>query len=199
VRRILPCGTGALLVECDEPSDALGLWQRLTSDPPDGVREAVPGARTVLVLGDVAALGDALLTLAGTPPALAPPEVVVVPVRYDGADLEAVARHAGISTGDLVARHCAGAYTVAFGGFVPGFAYLTGLDRALRMARRDTPRPSVPAGSVAIADEYTGVYPVESPGGWHLLGTTTLVVFDPDRTPAAALVPGMRVCFEAIG
>jgi allophanate hydrolase subunit 1 len=199
VRRILPYGPGALLIECDEPSDALGLWQRLATEPPDGVREAVPGARTVLVIGEVDALGDALLTLPGATLPDAPPASLVVPVRYDGADLDAVAHRAGISVDTVIERHCTPTYTVAFGGFVPGFAYLTGLDPSLRMARRDTPRTSVPAGSVAIAEEYTGVYPAATPGGWHLLGTTAMAIFDPAREPAAALRPGMRVRFENAG
>jgi KipI family sensor histidine kinase inhibitor len=190
MRRILPYGPGALLIECDEPSDALHLWQRLATDPPVGVREAVPGACTVLVIGEVEALSDALLTLRGATPPDARAATVVVPVRYDGPDLDADA---------VIERHCAPTYTVAFGGFVPGFAYLTGLDPSLRMPRRDTPRTSVPAGSVAIAEEYTGVYPASTPGGWHLLGTTSITIFDPAHKPATALRPGMRVRFENAG
>lgn len=199
MRRILPYGPGALLIECDEPSDALHLWQRLATDPPGGVREVVPGARTVLVIGEVDAMGDALLALPGAAPPDAPEATVVVPVRYDGPDVDAVAHRAGISPDAVIERHCAPTYTVAFGGFVPGFAYLTGLDASLRMPRRDTPRTSVPAGSVAIAEEYTGVYPASTPGGWHLLGTTGIAIFDPAREPAAALRPGMSVRFENAG
>jgi allophanate hydrolase subunit 1 len=199
VRRILPYGGDARLVECDDPADALALWQRLVTDPPDGVREAVPGARTVLVIGGDTGSLEALLTLPGAAPPGPGEGTVTIPVRYDGADLEAVARHAGLSVDAVIERHAAPTYTVAFGGFVPGFAYLTGLDPALRMRRRDTPRTRVPARSVAIADEYSAVYPSETPGGWHLLGTTDLVLFDPGRTPPARLRPGMRVRFEVRG
>lgn len=198
MRRILPCGAGALLVECDDGIDALQLWRRLSIDPPAGVREAVPGARTVLVLCRADShLRKALLTLPGAAIEAASPLITIVPVRYDGDDLDAVATLARLTPGEVVARHAAPIYTVAFGGFVPGFAYLTGLDPALRLPRRATPRTRVPAGAVAIADEYTGVYPSPTPGGWHLIGTTDLVMFDAAREPAATLRPGMRVRFEA--
>jgi KipI family sensor histidine kinase inhibitor len=198
VRRILPCGADAVLVECDDSTDALHLWHRLARDPPEGVREAVPGARSVLVLGQATShLRETLRTLPGIPLPHGRAATVVIPVRYDGPDLEAVASLAGLTPGAVVARHAAARYTVAFGGFVPGFAYLTGLDPALRLPRRDTPRTRVPPGSVALADAYTGVYPSSTPGGWHLIGTTDLVMFDAAREPAATLRPGMRVRFEA--
>lgn len=199
MRRAVRCGARATLVECDDHDDAIALWHRLTAEPPDGVSEAVVGARTVLVVGAGSArLRETLLTAPGLPLAAADTALAIVPTRYDGADLDAVAGLTGLSSAEVVARHSAPTYAVSFGGFVPGFAYLTGLDPALRLPRRDSPRTTVPAGSVAIADEYSGVYPSATPGGWHLLGTTTLPLFDATRTPAATLRPGMRVRFEVV-
>lgn len=201
MRRIRRCGVNAVLVDCDDARDALELWRRLHAEPPDGVVEAVPGARTVLVVGRTdGPLLAALVRLPGLAldPIAEQPEVVI-PVRYDGVDLEAVAGATGLTTAEVATRHGSAGYAVAFGGFVPGFAYLTGLDPALSVPRHDTPRPRVPRGSVAIAGEYTAVYPMETPGGWRIIGTTQLSLFDPGREPAALLQPGGRVRFERIG
>jgi KipI family sensor histidine kinase inhibitor len=124
---------------------------------------------------------------------------VVIPVRYDGADLAAVAAATGLTVGEVVAAHCGATYRVAFCGFAPGFGYLTGLPERLHVPRRSTPRTRVPAGAVAIAAGYAAVYPRPSPGGWHLLGSTDLVLFDPDRQPPALLAPGNVVRFESTG
>jgi KipI family sensor histidine kinase inhibitor len=121
---------------------------------------------------------------------------LVIPVRYDGPDLAAVAGAAGLSAGQVVALHSGAVYEVAFCGFAPGFGYLTGLPEPLHMPRRATPRTTVPAGSVAIAAGYAAVYPGASPGGWHLLGATDLILFDPVRDPPALLAPGTRVRFD---
>ena len=104
--------------------------------------------------------------------------VVEVPVTYDGPDLDEVARATGLSVAEVVDLHSSTPHRVAFCGFMPGFAYLVGLPSALHLARRTTPRPRVPAGSVAIAAGYSGVYPRESPGGWHLIGWTDVVLWD---------------------
>jgi allophanate hydrolase subunit 1 len=124
---------------------------------------------------------------------------VTVSVRYDGPDLEEVARLTGLAPAQIVERHTRGSHHVAFCGFAPGFAYIAGLDAGLRVPRRATPRTRVPAGAVAIADGFTGVYPRASPGGWHLIGHTDLVVFDLGRDPPALLAPGVRVRFVAVG
>jgi len=121
-----------------------------------------------------------------------------IPVRYDGEDLIAVAEHAGLTVQDVIARHAARTYTVYMMGFVPGFAYMGKLDPDLVVPRRSSPRQRVPAGSVAIAGEQTAVYPLNTPGGWHLLGTTSLALFDPRRDPPALLQPGDTVRFEPI-
>lgn len=127
-----------------------------------------------------------------------PDPPVVLPVRYDGPDLTEVARRTGLTEPEVVDLHRGGEYRVAFGGFMPGFAYLTGLAPRLHLPRLATPRPRVPAGSVAVAGEFTAVYPGPTPGGWWLLGTCDLVLFDPDREPPALLTPGTRVRFEAV-
>jgi KipI family sensor histidine kinase inhibitor len=116
-------------------------------------------------------------------------------VRYDGDDLADVAVAAGLSVADVIALHSGAEYRVAFCGFMPGFSYLVGLHPRLQLPRRATPRTRVPAGSVAIADAFTGVYPRQSPGGWHLLGYTDLTMWDDRRTPAATLPPGAVVRF----
>ncbi|NYJ02029.1 allophanate hydrolase subunit 1 [Nocardioides thalensis] len=120
---------------------------------------------------------------------------VVVPVAYDGADLDVVARLTGLSVEEVVAAHTGTSWRVAFGGFAPGFAYLVGGDPRLQVPRRDTPRTAVPAGSVGLAGEFSGVYPRESPGGWQLIGRTDEVMWDVDREPPALLAPGATVRF----
>ena len=121
--------------------------------------------------------------------------MVEIGVRYDGDDLDSVAEQCGITTREVVSLHTSTEFVVEFCGFAPGFAYLTGLPTALILPRRTTPRPRVAAGSVAIAAHYSAVYPRESPGGWHVLGTTTHDMWDIDRRPPAVLQPGMRVRF----
>jgi KipI family sensor histidine kinase inhibitor len=120
-------------------------------------------------------------------------------VRYDGEDLAEVAERTGLAVGDVVARHAAPVYTVACLGFSRGFPYLEGLDPALHLPRRASPRARVPAGSVAVAADLTGIYPRSTPGGWHLLGTTDAVLFDESAEPPALLAPGDRVRFVALG
>lgn len=133
--------------------------------------------------------------------ATTPPEPIDIPVRYGGAhgpDLDELARHAGLSTDEVIARHTRTIYRVAMLGFAPGFPYLLGLDPALHMPRRADPRRRVAAGSVAIGGAQTGIYPRELPGGWQLIGQTPLVLFDAQRAQPALLAPGDRVRFVAI-
>jgi KipI family sensor histidine kinase inhibitor len=125
-------------------------------------------------------------------------DLVEIPVVYDGADLADVAALLDCDEAELVRRHTADEWTVAFCGFAPGFGYLTG-QAEWNVPRRSSPRTKVPAGSVALAGEFSGVYPRESPGGWQLLGRTELAVFDLDRDPAALLQPGRRVRFVDAG
>jgi KipI family sensor histidine kinase inhibitor len=127
--------------------------------------------------------------------------VVEIPVCYGGdfgPDLEAVAAHARMTPDAAIAHHATAEYTVAMLGFAPGFPYLLGLDPALHMTRRATPRTHVPAGSVGIGGAQTGIYPCELPGGWQLIGRTPRVLFDPQREPPCLLAPGDKVRFRAI-
>lgn len=126
------------------------------------------------------------------------PRRIDIPVRYggdDGPDLAVVAAAAGMSGDEVIECHTAGEYVAYFLGFKPGFAYLGGLDPRLATPRLAQPRPRVAAGSVGIGGDQTGVYAVTSPGGWRLIGRTSLGLFDPQRTPAALLAPGDRVRF----
>ncbi|HET6546547.1 MAG TPA: 5-oxoprolinase subunit PxpB [Rhodanobacteraceae bacterium] len=126
---------------------------------------------------------------------------VDIPVQYGGTagpDIDAVARHAGLETAEIIRRHCAGEYRVAMLGFAPGFAYLIGLDPALHTPRHATPRIRVPAGSVAIGGAQTGIYPRTLPGGWQIIGRTQAVLFDPLRDPPSLLAAGDRVRFVAL-
>jgi KipI family sensor histidine kinase inhibitor len=198
--RLLPCGEAAVLAEVADLAAVLGLHAALEAAALDGVVELVPAARTVLVAFDPArtdagAVRAALSALAWEPGARTGGALVEVPVVYDGADLDDVAALAGVSREEVVRRHLGGEYVAAFCGFAPGFAYLDGLDQVLRVPRRETPRTRVPAGAVAIADRFAAVYPRESPGGWRLLGRTSLALWDVHAEPPARLVPGTRVRF----
>lgn len=194
--RVLPYGERALLAELDEPATVPGTRDSIAAL--EGVIEAVAGARTVLAVVDPGALYQVRVALAGIEPTTfrrADRDSVEVPVVYDGADLADVAAEVGLSVDDVVSRHSAANYVVRFCGFSPGFAYLDGLDPRLHVARRAEPRTAVPAGSVAIAGEFTGVYPHPSPGGWRLLGRTAAVLWDVTRDPPALLAPGSPVRF----
>jgi KipI family sensor histidine kinase inhibitor len=151
-----------------------------------GAREALPAVRSLLAGVDTTAVPER--GAAGT---------VELDVHYDGEDLELVARDAGCDVDEVIARHTGATLTVAFGGFAPGFGYLTGLPADLHVPRRATPRSRVPAGAVGLAGPYAGVYPRASPGGWQLVGRTDAVLFDVDRDPPALLAPGTSVRFRA--
>ncbi|MBM0237165.1 allophanate hydrolase subunit 1 [Micromonospora sp. ATA32] len=200
--RLLPYGERALLIEVADHHEALALYDDIRRDPPAGVVDLVSAAASVLVVfEDEETAGAASRTLrTRTVPRVdrAVGDLVEVPACYDGADLGEVAASIGMSVEEVVRRHETAEYVVAFVGFAPGFAYLTGLDPALHMPRRSVPRTRVPAGSIAMADEYTAIYPQESPGGWRLLGHTRLGMWDLDRQPPALLQPGMRVRFRRV-
>ena len=195
-----PYGERAVLVECADPAQVLALAAAAGSLA--GVVEVVPAARTVLVVAADArrlpAVAEALRTLEVAAPEAARGEEVVLEVTYDGADLAATAELLGLDGDGLVRAHTAGEYVVAFCGFVPGFAYLGGLDERLHVPRLDEPRTRVPAGAVGLAGEFTGVYPRVSPGGWRLLGHTSASLWEAERDPPALLRPGTRVRFRAV-
>jgi KipI family sensor histidine kinase inhibitor len=202
--RILPYGAGALLVELAELDDVLALYEELARTRPAGVVDLVPAARTIGVTVDTAvlSLSAAHSWIAAATPAEssvgAERPAVEIPVRYDGDDLDAVAVLLRMSPADLVALHTASVWRVAFCGFAPGFGYLVTDHDRLVVPRRATPRTAVPAGSVALGGEFSGVYPRSSPGGWQLIGTTDAVLWNPDAAPSeqpALLTPGTTVRF----
>jgi KipI family sensor histidine kinase inhibitor len=195
-------GDAALLV--DAPGGAARLAAAITSAALPGVVDIVPGAAAVLVVTepgrwDLATLERRLRALPLPEEEAASAAEVDIPVRYDGADLAAVADLTGLTAAEVIERHQAARYRVGWMGFSPGFGYLTGLDPVLAaVPRRATPRASVPAGSVAIAGGLAAVYPAPSPGGWWLLGRTTARLWNPARQPPALLAPGTPVRFRAV-
>ncbi len=201
--RLLPVGRSALLVEVDPGLEqaaatlAVRAWADVVEQLAGALRpvDVVPGARTLLLDGVDPAAATRLLRQHPPAAGAAGPggRLVEVPVSYDGVDLGAVARWWGTDERGVVERHTATELTVAFCGFAPGFPYLTGLD--VEVPRHRSPRPAVPAGSVALAGRWCGIYPRASPGGWQLLGRTGVLLFDPDRDPPALLPPGTRVRF----
>lgn len=207
--RVLPYGQRAMLVELDSLGTVLSLHAALTgARRPAALADAVPGARTLLVVATSAgglaglrrATEDVLAGLQvdqGMPAEKGgtPGQAVVIEVTYDGADLEDVAEATGLTRDEVVQAHTGRDWTVGFAGFAPGFAYLVDGDPRLRVPRRTTPRPQVPQGAVGLAGEFSGIYPRPSPGGWQLIGTTDAALWDPGRTPPALLLPGNRVRF----
>ncbi len=199
--RLRPAGERGLLVEVEDLETVHRLHAALRQLDPPGLVELVPGYRTVLIVADpaqAAVLDDLATRLPELelPPAEAVAgETVEIPVSYDGEDLPEVASLTGLEPEEVVRHHTAPEYTVAFLGFSPGFPYLVGLDPALEVPRRDTPRTSIPAGSVGLAGNQTGIYPTASPGGWQLIGHTEVTLFDPARDPPALLAPGTRLRF----
>ncbi|CAL9365605.1 allophanate hydrolase subunit 1 [Streptomyces sp. NPDC052644] len=203
--RALEVGERALLLEFRSGEETRAfhaeLLRRRDAGTLPAVREIVPAARTVLLDGVAEPGRLAAEAAAWEVPPLDAREgpLVEVPVRYDGPDLAEVAGLWGVAPEEVGRVHAGVEYRVAFCGFAPGFGYLTGLPERYAVPRRDTPRTAVPAGSVALAGPYTGVYPRASPGGWQLIGTTDAVLWDPAREPAALLAPGLRVRFTEEG
>jgi KipI family sensor histidine kinase inhibitor len=194
---VLPCGDRALLVEVADLAAVAAVRTELERFPLAGQQELVPGARTVLVRLDRPPADADVVALRVLRPAPAaeqqPGPLVEVPVVFDGPDLDTVGELVGRPPAQVVEELLAAELTVAFGGFAPGFAYLTGLPDHVHVPRRDTPRTRVPPGSVGLAGPFAGIYPRASPGGWQLVGRTDAVLFDVDRDPPALLRPGVRV------
>ena len=198
--RVLPYGDRALLVDVPDLAAVAAVRLALERSPLPGQQELVAAARTVLVVLDRLPTANDAAALRGLSlePAAAPVEApgIDLPVAFDGPDLAEVAEFAGRSVPALVETLTSTEFTVAFAGFAPGFAYLTGLPPELHVPRRATPRTRVPAGSVGLAGPFAGAYPQASPGGWQLVGRTDAVLFDVDRNPPALLAPGARVRFR---
>jgi 5-oxoprolinase (ATP-hydrolysing) subunit B len=199
-------GEAAIVLECAEldATSQRRLWglARIARTWPH-VREVVAAAGNLTLMFDRYAIGygavrdeleRAWVHARDEPPSA---RTIEIPVRYDGEDLHAVAAACNLSVDEVMALHLAGAYVVAFVGFLPGFAYLDGLDTRLHVSRRAQPRTRVPAGSVAIAGAQSGIYPFDSPGGWQIIGSTAARMFDPNREPVALLQPGDSVRFVA--
>lgn len=202
-------GDQALLLEFNSTTEVLAWTDTLRAAGLPGVLDIVPASRTILI--KLAApryqipTGQRLSKLHRKEPATAenggPPQQpdVVIDVVYDGMDLDEVSTLTGLAPSEVIAAHTGSLWRVAFGGFTPGFAYLVGGDERLQVPRRSEPRTRVPAGSVALAGEFGGVYPRETPGGWQLIGRTDASLWDIEREQPALLVPGMCVQFRAIG
>jgi KipI family sensor histidine kinase inhibitor len=190
-----PLGHAAVLVEVEATHQAVSLaaWARERGL----ARDVVPGAASVLFdgLDDRDALARALDDW--SPTETRPGPVVELPVTYDGPDLSRVADVWGCGEDEVATRHQATLFVAAFCGFAPGFAYLSGLE--VEVPRLASPRTRVPAGSVAVAGTWCGVYPTDSPGGWQIIGRTDVTLWDPSRQEPALLTPGSRVRFVDAG
>lgn len=213
--RILPAGESALVVEFGDAVDegingaVTALDAAIGAAGLPGIVETVPSYRSLLVYYDpvrygFAGLARRLMRLAkrGVGSVAGPRRIFVVPVRYGGEwgpDLEDVARHTGLDPEAVISRHSAVDYRIYMLGFLPGFAYLGGLDPSLETPRLETPRQRIRAGSVGIAGAQTGIYPLESPGGWRLIGTTPLRLYDPRRSEPIPYRPGDYIRFRPVG
>ena len=203
---VLDYGDTALMLQCGSTAEVLAWVEELRAAAFPGVVDIVPAARTVLVkLDDPRRQGvtrQRLRKMRVTADASDVPADrsadVVIDVVYDGPDLAEVASHTGLTTAEVIDAHTSTSWRVGFSGFAPGFAYLMDGDARLRVPRRSEPRTSVPAGSVALAGEFSAVYPRRSPGGWQLIGRTDAVLWDLGRENPALLTQGMWVRFRAV-
>jgi len=203
-KAVVDYGDHALMLEFGSTADVLAWAAALRAAALPGVVDIVPASRTVLVKLDrprhQGATRQRLRKLRVTPEAATPADhhdEAVIDVIYDGPDLTEVADRTGLSPAQIINAHTATRWRVGFSGFAPGFAYLIGGDSRLQVPRRSEPRTSVPAGSVALAGEFSAIYPRQSPGGWQLIGHTDAVLWDIDRPDPALLTPGMWVQFRA--
>jgi len=213
--RILSAGESHLIVEFGQTIDLAQnalvhrLARQLGEHPLVGLQETVPSYASLLIAYDplvlpreslIAHCTELMRAEGGLPQKRR--EVVEVPVLYGGewgADLDAVAERVGLTRDEVIEIHASGTYTVYMIGFMPGYPYLGGLDPRLSLPRLSTPRTKVPAGTVAIAELQAGIYPVESPGGWHLLGRTPLKLYRPTCSPPVLLRAGQGVRFRPVG
>ena len=202
---VLDYGDQALMVQCGSTAEVLAWTAALRGAAWPGVIDIVPAARTVLVKLDGPRRQSVIrqrlrkLRVDVNEAARADRSAdVVIDVVYDGPDLAVVAEHTGLTTAQVIDAHTATLWRVGFSGFAPGFAYLVDGDPRLRVPRRSDPRTAVPAGSVALAGEFSAIYPRRSPGGWRLIGHTDAVLWDIERPDPALLTQGMWVQFRAV-
>ncbi|WP_442853153.1 5-oxoprolinase/urea amidolyase family protein [Arthrobacter sp. 9MFCol3.1] len=202
VRSVRAVGTRAVLAELSGTQDVLALQALLLEKPLPGQQDVLAAAETVLVKAESPAsarrIAARLMQLDLTAPVQRDGELVVIDTVYDGEDLAEVGRLTGLGTDGVIAAHSGQIWTVAFAGFAPGFGYMIGENQQLEVPRRSSPRTAVPAGSVALAGNYSAVYPRRSPGGWQLIGRTNAKMWDLDREPPALAAPGHRVQFRPV-
>ncbi|HXA89299.1 MAG TPA: allophanate hydrolase subunit 1 [Mycobacterium sp.] len=202
---VLDYGDQALMVQCGSTAEVLAWADALRAAALPGVADIVPAARTVLVKLDgprhQGVIRQRLRKMRVAADEDTPADRsadVVIDVVYDGPDLAEVAGHTGLTTAEVISAHTSTLWRVGFSGFAPGFAYLVDGDPRLRVPRRSDPRTSVPAGSVALAGEFSAIYPRQSPGGWQLIGHTEAVLWDIERPSPALLTQGIWVQFRAV-
>lgn len=198
-------GDQALMLQCGSTAEVLGWAAALRSAALPGVVDVVPAARTVLVKLETprhqGVTRQRLRKMRVTPETTAVSHRradVVIDVVYGGPDLAEVAGHIGLTAAQVIEAHTSTLWRVGFSGFAPGFAYLVDGDARLRVPRRSEPRTAVPAGSVALAGEFSAIYPRQSPGGWQLIGRTDATIWDLGRPSPALLTQGMWVQFRAV-
>lgn len=200
-RRLLPYGSSARLLECADLIETQAVHSWLVRQCRPEISMIIPGARTLLLQLHAPLPTDfieKLITVRPSRPATDNGTSITVDVRYDGADLVALADRLDLEVERLIGYHTGQDWIVAFCGFAPGFGYLAPTRDPLVVPRHTSPRTRVPAGSVALADTWSAVYPTDSPGGWQLIGSTDLPLFDVSADPPATLQPGTRVRFRAI-
>ncbi|MCG2624274.1 allophanate hydrolase subunit 1 [Arthrobacter sp. I2-34] len=198
--RILPFGDGALLAEFGSLAEVLAHYRPLAAASLPGVVDLVPAARTILATFDAsvsaAEVRRWLQAAAPVDDGAAVGAEITIEVDYSGEDLAEVARLLKVDEREVVRRHTGSRWTAAFTGFAPGFAYLVAPGDPLRVPRREVPRTRVPAGSVGLAGEFSGIYPGASPGGWQLIGRTEARLWDTAREEPALIRPGAVVRFR---
>lgn len=199
--RFLPVNLSMLMAELQSLEETMALNNLLRELSQNlFIEELTPAARTVLIrfnpiMTDANILAKQIAQLDVSAIEIQSGELVIIPVHYNGEDLSAVAEYLGITTEEVIKRHTNNEYQVAFCGFAPGFAYMVSKNAQLNVPRHQSPRVRIPANSVALAGEFSSVYPQASPGGWQLIGTTQTKVWDLHRTEPALLKPGYRVNF----
>jgi KipI family sensor histidine kinase inhibitor len=197
-RRLLDYSPEAVLLECTDLTETVGLLASLRDEAFPWVSEVIPGARTLLIRVNrlpTQAQRQRLLTLRPAPPVRTERPPLTIEVDYNGPDLEEVAAFTKMTREEVVRTHTEQVWTVGFCGFAPGFGYLRGENERLKVPRRSSPRTKVPARSVGLAGEWSGIYPRVGPGGWQLIGRAHVKVWDLHRENPALLQPGMRVRF----